>query len=196
MHHHCQLGSKKHFPFAPPDMKHQLFQRSSAITQSAVGPVSTSLQASLRINPGKYPTKPECEPHRLPASKLCSVVSYYLVIQHPSCHCKHLRAEIQKTTASQSKRKCTTHHFEIFRPTQFPPEVAREKHVPDVMARSIIELEHVKRARLKVLEVSFDLQSLQNALLDQVNIPNLISETEEKNAEIMLQSFRYWRHSS
>lgn len=104
-------------------------------------------------------------------------MSCFLVIQHHSCHCKHLRAGIQETTASQSERR-RTHHFEVFGSTRFPPEVAREKHVSDVVARSVVELEHVKRARFKVLEVSFDLQCLQDALLDQVNIPNLVSETE------------------
>lgn len=107
------------------------------------------------------------------------VLSYpvILLFSTHSCHCKHLGAEIQKTTASQSERS-NTHHFEVFGPTQLAPEVARQKHVSDVMARSVIELQHVKRTRLKALEVSFDLQSLQDALFDQVNIPNLISETE------------------
>lgn len=82
-----------------------------------------------------------------------------------------------KPPASQSDPR-RTHHFEVFWPTRLPPEVAREKHVSDVVARSVVELEHVKWARLKVLEVGFDLQSLQNALLDQVNVPNLVSETE------------------
>lgn len=95
----------------------------------------------------------------------CQLLNYVLSYPVPSLF-STTRATVNTSGMTYSKAqrarasRDVTHHFEVFRSTRLPPEVAREKHVSDVVARSIIELEHVKRPRLKVLEVSFDLQSL------------------------------------
>lgn len=174
----ANLASNKHFPFALPSIWYIKYYYTSVLLFGQQLVLSKPLfkhhwrliLANSQQNPSV--SLAACQP-------LNYVLSYpvILLFSTHSCHCKHLRAEIQKTTASQSQRR-HTHHFEVFRATWLPPEVAWQKHVSDVVARSVIELQHVKRTRLKALEVSFDLQSLQDALFDQMDVPNLVSETE------------------
>lgn len=79
-----------------------------------------------------------------------------------------------------------THHSEVLSAALHPAVVARQQHVLDVMARPVVELTHVKGAGLEVEEVSFDLQGLKNALLNQVSVSDLIPEkgTERESYRI------------
>lgn len=67
-----------------------------------------------------------------------------------------------------------TYHFEVFGAALHPPVVAGEQHVLDVVARPVIEFAHVEGAGLVAVEVSPLLQGQQDALLDQVRVPDLI----------------------
>lgn len=53
-------------------------------------------------------------------------------------------------------------------------EMAGQQHVVNVMAGAVVEFPHVKRSRLEIVKVSFELQALQHALLHKVYVPDLI----------------------
>lgn len=59
-------------------------------------------------------------------------------------------------------------------------EVAGEQHVVDVVTRAVVKFPHVERSRFEVVEVGFDLQTLQDALLHQVNVPDLVPAQTER----------------
>lgn len=77
----------------------------------------------------------------------------------------------------------TTYHFEVVSSALSPLEVAGEQHVIDVVACTVIKLPHVKGSWLEIVEVSFDLQALHNALLHKVNVPDLISGKTARRRE-------------
>lgn len=52
--------------------------------------------------------------------------------------------------------------------------MAGQQHFIDVVAGALVKLPHVERPRLEVMEISFDLQALQDALLHEVHVPDLV----------------------
>lgn len=67
-----------------------------------------------------------------------------------------------------------THHFKVLGSALGALEVAGQQHFVDVVAGAIVELPHVERPRLEVVEIGFDLQALQDALLHEVHVPDLV----------------------
>lgn len=80
-----------------------------------------------------------------------------------------------------------TYHFEVLCSALCAMEVAGEQHVLDVMTCAIIKFPHVEGSRLEVVEVGFDLQTLQNTLLHKVNVPDLISGQTHKTRSTNLE---------
>lgn len=73
----------------------------------------------------------------------------------------------------------STHHFKVFCSALGAVEVAGQQHVLDVVAGAVVELPHVKRSRLEIVEVRFHFEALQNALLHQVDVPDLVPGAEK-----------------
>ena len=67
-----------------------------------------------------------------------------------------------------------TYHFEVLCSAFGAMEVAGEQHLVDVMTGAVVKFPHVEGSRLEIVEVGFDLQALQDALLHEVNVPDLI----------------------
>lgn len=82
-----------------------------------------------------------------------------------------------------------THHFEVLWSALCAVEVAGQQHVVNVVTGTVVEFQHVKRSRLEILEVSFQLQAFQNALLHEMYVPNLIPRETEKSALILHAKF-------
>lgn len=76
-----------------------------------------------------------------------------------------------------------TYHFEVLCSALGAVEVAGEQHVFDIVAGAVVEFPHVEGSRLKVAEVSFDLEALQNALLHEVRVSDLIPLNTDRGGE-------------
>lgn len=61
-------------------------------------------------------------------------------------------------------------------------KVAGEEHVVDVVAGAVVELPHVKGSWLEIVEISFYLQALQDALLHEMYVPDLVPEKKTDRA--------------
>lgn len=77
-----------------------------------------------------------------------------------------------------------TYHFKVLRSALGAVEVAGQQHVVDVVAGAVVELPHVKGSRLEVVEIRFHFQALQNALLHQVDVPDLVPDGEDSPVRI------------
>lgn len=73
-----------------------------------------------------------------------------------------------------------TYHLEVLGTALGPPEVTRQQYFLDVMSCAVVELTHVEGAGLEVVEVSLDLQGLQNTFLHQMGVPDLIPRETER----------------
>lgn len=73
----------------------------------------------------------------------------------------------------------STHHFKVLCSALGAVEVAGQQHVLDVVAGAVVELPHVKGSRLEIVEVRFHFEALQNALLHQVDVPDLVPGAEK-----------------
>lgn len=84
-----------------------------------------------------------------------------------------------------------TYHFEVLRSALGAMKVAGEQHVADVVTGAVVEFTHVEGSRLEIMEVSFDLQALQNALLHKMHVPDLIPGKTDRQKE---RSKKYFTH--
>lgn len=78
-----------------------------------------------------------------------------------------------------------TYHFEVLCSALGAVEVAGEQHVTDIVAGAVVEFPHVEGSRFKVVEVGFDLETLQNALLHQVHVSDLIPLKSDREGELI-----------
>lgn len=107
------------------------------------------------------------------------------------CRCKTLKI-CQKNVVllAKTRQKKTTYHFEVLRSALCAVKVAGEEHVVDVVAGAVVEFPHVEGSRLEVVEISFDLEALQNALLHEVYVPDLIPGQTDGQKWEARESFR------
>lgn len=73
-----------------------------------------------------------------------------------------------------TKKENKTYHFEVLCSALGAVEVAGEEHVVDVVPGAVVEFPHVEGSWLEIVEIGFDLQALQNALLHEMYVPDLV----------------------
>lgn len=99
----------------------------------------------------------------------------------------HLKSEAEPSDISLPGPK--THHTEVFRSALGAVEVAGQQHVFDVVTRAVVKLPHVEGTWFEVVEVGFDLQALQHALLHEVDVPDLMPDRREEKKSVLKSAF-------
>lgn len=72
------------------------------------------------------------------------------------------------------------YHFEVLSSALGAVEVAGEKHLVDVVASAVVELQHVEGSWLEIVKVGFDLQALQDTFLHKMQVFDLIPAQTDK----------------
>lgn len=70
-------------------------------------------------------------------------------------------------------------------------KAAGEHHVLDIVAGAVVEFTHVEGSRLKMKEIGFGLQALQDTLLHEMYVPDFIPGKIDRQTE---RSKKYFTH--